>query len=159
MSDRPRTDSNTGTGTGTGSGSGTRTGTGTAPWLAERYGRAPHQRRRGRAAAILAGAVVLAATVAWVVWTGVGGATTSIEVHTQAFTLNDARTVTVHWLVSGRGGERLVCAIQAQAVDDTVVGLAEVVVPVTGSSDRSGTTTVRTTRAADSGLIRSCRDA
>jgi hypothetical protein len=67
--------------------------------------------------------------------------------------------VTVGWTVSGAAGTPLVCAIEAQATDDTVVGLVEVRVPVTGSPARSGTTTVITTRKADTGLIQSCRRA
>jgi hypothetical protein len=66
---------------------------------------------------------------------------------------------TVGWLVTGEASDPLVCAIEAQDSDGSVLGLVEVRVPVTGAPARSGTTTVLTTRKADTGLIQTCRRA
>ena len=63
---------------------------------------------------------------------------------------------TVGWLVTGEASDPLVCAIEAQDPDGSVLGLVEVRVPVTGSPARSGTTRVLTIRKADTGLIQSC---
>lgn len=137
------------------------TGTGVvaATRLDDRYGRAPRRLRRRRLTAFAVVAALVLATAVWAVWTGVGGAAGSLSLQTTGYTVHGDRSVTVGWLVSGDPDHRLVCAIVAQSESAEVLGLKEVVVPVTGQVDRGGTTTVRTTRRADSGLIRSCRRA
>ncbi len=127
--------------------------------LEDRYGRGPERRRRGRLLGVLGAVLVLAAAAVWGIWTGVGGAAATIETSTTGYVIHGDDRVTVGWTVSGEAGTPLVCAIEAQASDDTVVGLVEVRVPVTGNPARSGTTTVLTTRTADTGLIQSCRRA
>jgi hypothetical protein len=104
-------------------------------------------------------AALLLAAVAWGVWTGFGGAAGSLNLQTTGFTVHGDRAVTVGWVVSGDPDHRLVCAIVATADNSEVLGLKEVVLPASRGADRSGTTTLRTTRRADSGLIRSCRRA
>jgi hypothetical protein len=137
----------------------TRTGVAGGTRLDDRYGRAPRRLRRRRLAAVGAVAALLLAAVVWAVWTGIGGAAGSLSLQTTGYTVHGDRSATVGWLVSGDPDHRLVCAIVAQSDSAEVVGLKEVVLPVTGQVDRGGTTTVRTTRRADSGLIRSCRRA
>jgi hypothetical protein len=132
------------------------TGTAVASRLDDRYGRS---RRRGRPAAFAVVAVLVLAAVGWGVWTGFGGAAGSLNLQTTGYTVHGDRAVTVGWVVSGDPTHRLVCAIVATADTGEVLGLKEVVLPPSGGADRSGTTTVRTTRTADSGLIRSCRRA
>lgn len=127
--------------------------------LDERYGRTPARRRRGRVGALAAAAALLVALVAWGVWTGVGGTTTALDTTTTTVTVQSDSATEVRWLVTGRAATTLVCAIQAQDDSGVVVGLAEVVVPPTGTPIRSGSTVVRTVRAASTGLIESCRDA
>ena len=137
----------------------TATGSPPAARLDDRYGRAPRQLRRRRVAAGAVVAALLLATVAWAVWTRLGGAAGALDVQTTGSTLHGDRSVTVGWVVTGDAGHRLVCAIEALDGTQEVLGLKEVVVPVTGGSHRSGVTTVLTTRAATTGLIRSCRRA
>lgn len=127
--------------------------------LDERYGRTPTRRRRGRIGLLVGGAVLALAVVVWSVWTGIGGSTTALDVQTTDITIVSAEEVDVHWLVTGRAGTELVCAIEAEDQDSNVVGLAEVVVPPTGQVNRVGMTRVRTVRQAANGLIDSCRDA
>lgn len=127
--------------------------------LDERYGRTPHRRRRGRITAIVSAAVLVVAAVVWGVWTGVGGTTTALDVTTTGITVTSDQETDVQWLVTGRAGTTLVCAIEATDADGAVVGLAEVVVAPTGQVNRSGETRVRTVRRASNGLIESCRDA
>lgn len=127
--------------------------------LDERYGRTPSRRRRGRVTAVGSGVAVLVATILWGVWTGVGGTTSAIAVQTTSITVVSDDTVDVQWLVTGRPGTTLVCAIQATADSGVVVGLVEVVVQPTGGMNRGGETRVRTIRRASNGLIESCRDA
>lgn len=126
--------------------------------LDERYGRTPRRRRRGRTRAIVAAAVVLVAAVAWGVWTGVGGAVTALDVTTTGITITSDEATDVQWLVTGRPGTTLVCAIEATDASGAVVGLAEVVVRASGQVNRTGETHVRTVRRASNGLIESCRD-
>jgi hypothetical protein len=127
--------------------------------LDERYGRTPDRRRRTRIGAIVAGAIVLLAVVVWSLWTGIGGATTALDVTTTGITVSSDEATDVQWLVSGRADTALVCAIEATDESGVVVGLAEVRVPSTGQVNRTGETRVRTVRRAANGLIESCRDA
>lgn len=127
--------------------------------LDERYGRTPGRRRRGRLIAVAAAALAAAGTLAWALWTGLGGATTTMEADTIAATVRSDRVTEVRWLVTGRPSAALVCAVEARDLQGAVVGLAEVTVPATGSANRAGDTFVRTVRRATTGLIASCRDA
>ncbi|MGT2424990.1 DUF4307 domain-containing protein [Amnibacterium kyonggiense] len=127
--------------------------------LDERYGRTPDRRRRFRLSAIVIAAAVLVAVVVWSLWTGIGGATTALDVTTTGVAISSDEATDVQWLVSGRPHTDLVCAIEATDASDVVVGLAEVRVPATGQVNRSGETRVRTVRRASNGLIDSCRDA
>jgi hypothetical protein len=127
--------------------------------LEDRYGRTPSGRRRARQAAIVTAAALVVAAVVWAVLTGIGGASETTDLTTTGFTIENDSTVTVGWEVTGQAGVPLVCAIEAQDPDGSVLGLVEVRVPVTGKPARSGTTTVRTTRRADTGLIQTCRRA
>ncbi|MGN6743652.1 MAG: DUF4307 domain-containing protein [Amnibacterium sp.] len=125
--------------------------------LEDRYGGG--RRRHGRLPAILAAAVLVAAGVVWAVVTGFGGAGNATDLQTTGYAIEGDSAVTVGWLVTGEAQVPLVCAIEAQTDDGTVLGLVEVRVPVTGSPARSGTTRVITTRKADTGLIQTCRRA
>lgn len=127
--------------------------------LDERYGRTPTQRRRGRIGAIVAAALVLVAVVSWSVWTGLGGATTSLELQTVSTVVRSDEATQVRWLVTGRPDTRLVCAIEARDGSGVVVGLVEAVLPATGDPNRRGDTVITTVRRANTGLIVSCRDA
>jgi Domain of unknown function (DUF4307) len=127
--------------------------------LDERYGRTPTRRRRGRISAIVVGGIVLVAVVVWSLWTGIGGSVTALDTTTTGVTITSAEATDVQWLVTGRAGTKLVCAIEATDTDGVVVGLAEVVLPATGQVNRGGETRVRTVRRASNGLIESCRDA
>jgi hypothetical protein len=127
--------------------------------LDERYGRTPVRRRRGRITAIVAGAALVVAAAAWGIWTGVGGAVTALDTTTTGITISSDEATDVQWLVTGRSGTTLVCAIEATDESGAVVGLAEVVVAPTGNVNRTGETHVHTVRRASNGLIESCRDA
>ncbi len=127
--------------------------------LEDRYGRTPRGVRRGRLAAVAAAAALVLAAVIWAVVTGVGGAADATDLQTIGYTITSDSTVTIGWEVTGEASVPLVCAIEAQDADGSVLGLVEVRVPVTGAPARSGTTTVLTTRRAETGLIQSCRRA
>ena len=127
--------------------------------LDERYGRTPTRRRRSLVGAIVAAALVLVAVVSWSVWTGVGGAATSLEIQTLTSAVRSDEATEVRWLVTGRPDTRLVCAIEARDGSGVVVGLVEAVLPATGDPNRRGDTVITTIRRANTGLIVSCRDA
>lgn len=127
--------------------------------LEDRYGRTPRGRRGGRFVAVgTAAALVLAAAI-WAALTGFGGAANATDLQTIGYTITSDSSVTIGWEVTGEASVPLVCAIEAQDANGSVLGLVEVRVPVTGAPARSGTTTVLTTRRADTGLIQSCRRA
>ena len=127
--------------------------------LEDRYGRTPEGRRRGRTTAIVTAAVLIVAGVVWAAVTGFGGAGNATDLQTTGFVIQSDEVTTVGWLVTGEASHPLVCAIEAQDSDGSVLGLVEVRVPVTGNPARSGTTRVLTIRKADTGLIQSCRRA
>ena len=127
--------------------------------LEDRYGRTPGGRRRGRITAVAAAAALVLAAAIWAVVTGVGGASNATDLQTTGYTIESDSTVTIGWEVTGEASFPLVCAIEAQDANGSVLGLVEVRVPVTGAPARSGTTTVLTIRRADTGLIQSCRRA
>lgn len=127
--------------------------------LDQRYGRTRSGMRKGRAGLLATIGVLVAAAVAWAVWTGVGGAANPLNVQTTGVAIGSSDETTVQWLVTGRAGTRLICAIEAQDAQSAVVGLQEVVVPAGSAINRSGETRVRTVRLAVNGLIDSCRDA
>lgn len=129
--------------------------------LDDRYGRTSGARRRGRRAGTVAAAAGGAALLAWLVWTGVGGAAADpVDVRTDGFSVQSGSAVSVDWRVSGASDTPLACTIEAQAADRGIVGLVEVAVPAAaGSGERGGTTVVRTQREAVTGLISSCRRA
>lgn len=127
--------------------------------LDDRYGRTPARRRRGRIALVGGAAAGVAALLAWGLWTGIGGASTALEVDTLGVSVGGDDATTVRWLVTGRADTTLICAVEARDARGSVVGLVEETLRPTGRPDRTGTTVVRTVRLAATGLIASCRDA
>ena len=127
--------------------------------LDDRYGRTADRRRRGLIGGGAAVLVVLAAVLTWGLWTGFGGSEAALETSTTDVQPRGAQETVVAWTVTGRPSTTLVCAIEAQDASGVVVGLVEATLPPTGRAQRGGETTVRTVRAATTGLIASCRDA
>jgi hypothetical protein len=127
--------------------------------LDERYGRTPARRRRGTVTALVAAAALVVGVIAWALWTGIGGATTTLDIQTVTSAVRSAEVTEVRWSVTGRPDRALVCAIEARDRDGVVVGLVEAEIPATGQAERRGDTEVRTVRRASTGLIVSCRDA
>jgi hypothetical protein len=125
--------------------------------LDERYGRAPHVKRRQRRLGWIAGGVFALIFCAWVIWAAldtVGPA--SLEVKDTAHAVVDERTVSVTFQLSIATGTTSYCAVQALNDTFAVVGWKVVEIPASEQRTRSFTETVTTTERASTGLIYRC---
>lgn len=129
--------------------------------LADRYGRTPRRGTPSRRRRVIWGAVgVVAAIIGVAAFTFGTSIGSDLSVVTAGYTVDSPREVSVRWQISGAADEALICTIAAQSVDSAVVGIRSIVVGAAASGgDRTGVTTVRTMRAAASGLISNCRRA
>lgn len=124
--------------------------------LATRYGRTSRTRRGNR---WLFGGVALAFVAvfaAWVVWAGLDGARSGVDVQDTAHRVIDDRTVAVSFDLTAPPGNAVACAVQALNEQSAVVGWLVVEYPASTERFRSFTETVRTTELANTGLISSC---
>ena len=124
--------------------------------LAERYGRS---RGRGRRPTIvLAGfaAAFVLAFVAWLAWTGFGGAEASVTAHDTAYHVIDEHTIRVDFTVSADPGSAVSCAVQSLDTAFAVIGWKVVSYPPSTSRTNAHSETLRTTQAPNTGLIYRC---
>jgi len=98
-------------------------------------------------------AVVL---IAWVVWTGLDGASVTIEARDTAHTIIDEHSVSVTFEVSMPAGSSSSCAVQALNESFTVVGWKIIDLPPSNLYTRSYTQVVNTTELSNTGLIYKC---
>jgi hypothetical protein len=124
--------------------------------LDARYGRTRGRRIRTRTVAIVAGAGVLLVAVAWVLWVGLFGATSSIETQDVGYTVVDSHAIDIRSQVSTDPGTRVSCSIQALNEKFAIVGWKVVTLPPVAERNRVFTERVRTSEPAVSGLIGSC---
>jgi len=124
--------------------------------LDARYGRTRGRRIRTRTVAIVAGAGVLLVAVAWVLWVGLFGATSSIETQDVGYTVVDSHAIDIRSQVSTDPGTRVSCSIQALNEKFAIVGWKVVSLPAVSGRNRVFTERVRTSEPAVSGLIGSC---
>jgi Domain of unknown function (DUF4307) len=124
--------------------------------LDARYGRTRGRRIRTRTVAIVAGAGVLLVAVAWALWVGLFGATSSIETQDVGYTVVDSHAIDIRSQVSTDPGTRVSCSIQALNEKFAIVGWKVVTLPPVAERNRVFTERVRTSEPAVSGLIGSC---
>jgi hypothetical protein len=127
-----------------------------APRLESRYGRTPARRGLARLLAVIVGAAVLVAAIAWVIWVGLFGPTASLESRTTGYVVVDDSTVQVRYEVTVDAGRTVSCAVQALNSSFETVGWRIVELPASEQRTRALTEVLRTTEPAVTGLIYRC---
>jgi len=94
--------------------------------------------------------------VAWVVWTGLDGASETIEARDTRHTIIDEHSVSVTFEVSMPVNSAASCAVQALNESFTVVGWKVIDLPPSTLYTRSFTQVLRTTDLSNTGLIYEC---
>jgi hypothetical protein len=124
--------------------------------IQSRYGRTPARRRRDRRTLWGLGGVFVVVLGAWVVWTGLDGASTQIEARDIGHTIIDEHTVSVTFEVSLPVTRTASCAVQALNESFSVVGWKIIDLPPSTLYTRSFTEILRTSTLSNTGLIYQC---
>jgi hypothetical protein len=124
--------------------------------LDARYGRTPASARRKRWIAGGVGALVVAVVVSWVVWAGLLGDTSEMEVVDTGHSVIDDSLVQVRYQLTVEPGETVSCAAQALNSTFGIVGWTVVDVPASDRRTRTLGVDVRTTELSVTGLIYRC---
>jgi len=123
--------------------------------LARRYGTTRPVRRRLVHAGV---ALLVAASLAWVVWAALEHARPKVTSDLRSFEVVDQHTATATFTVVRRTpAVAASCLVRAQATDHSVVGELNVTVGPGGDEVRTLTETVRTEREATSVSVVGCR--
>jgi len=123
--------------------------------LDERYGRSPRTRVRSRVLVIGAAIVFVVVFAVWVVWAGLDGTASAIEVRDTGYVLTDS-TATVRFELSMDPGTAATCAVQALDDGFEIIGWKIVDIPASTERTRGFVETVRTLIRPNTGLIYRC---
>ncbi|WP_051973127.1 DUF4307 domain-containing protein [Cryobacterium sp. MLB-32] len=126
------------------------------PDLESRYGRTPATRTRDRRLLWALGGIFAIVLTAWVVWTGLDGASEKVEARDTRHTIIDEHSVSVTFEVSMPVNSPASCAVQALNESFTVVGWKVIDLPPSDLYTRSFTEVVNTTELSNTGLIYKC---
>ena len=124
--------------------------------IQSRYGRTPARRVRDRRILWGLGGIFVLVLGAWVLWTGLDGASTQIEARNIGHTVVDAHTVSVTFEVALPVNRTASCAVQALNESYSVVGWKIIDLPPSNLYNRSFTEVLRTTDLSNTGLIYQC---
>ncbi|MDJ0339233.1 DUF4307 domain-containing protein [Cryobacterium sp. PH31-O1] len=124
--------------------------------IQSRYGRTPSRHRRDRRILWGLGGIFVLVLGAWVLWTGLDGASTQIEARDIGHTIIDEHTVSVTFEVSLPVNRTASCAVQALNESYSVVGWKIIDLPPSTLYNRSFTEILRTTDLSNTGLIYQC---
>lgn len=124
--------------------------------IQSRYGRTPTRKRRDRRMLWGLGGFFVLVLGAWVLWTGLDGASTQIEARDIGHTIIDEHSVSVTFEVSLPVNRTASCAVQALNESYSVVGWKIVDLPRSTLYNRSFTEILRTTDLSNTGLIYQC---
>jgi hypothetical protein len=124
--------------------------------LDARYGRTPASARSKRWIAIGVGSAFVAVVGAWVVWAGLLGGTSDMEVVDTGHSVIDDSLVQVRYQLTVEPGETVSCAAQALNSTFGIVGWKVVDVPASDRRTRTLGVDVRTTELSVTGLIYRC---
>jgi hypothetical protein len=128
---------------------------GAASELDARYGRSPRTRIRSRVLVIGAAIAFVVVFAVWVVWAGLDGTTSSVEVRDTGYVLSDS-SATVRFEVSMDPGTAATCAVQALDESFEIIGWKIVDIPASTERTRGFVETVRTLIRPNTGLIYRC---
>ncbi|TFC80082.1 DUF4307 domain-containing protein [Cryobacterium sp. TMS1-20-1] len=124
--------------------------------IQSRYGRTPARRVRDRRILWGLGGVFVLVLGAWVLWTGLDGASTQIEARDIGHTIIDEHSVSVTFEVALPVNRTASCAVQALNESYSVVGWKIIDLPPSSLYNRSFTEVLRTTDLSNTGLIYQC---
>ncbi|WP_166805547.1 DUF4307 domain-containing protein [Cryobacterium sp. Hb1] len=124
--------------------------------IQSRYGRTPTRKKRDRRILWGLGGIFVLVLGAWVVWTGLDGASTQIEARDIGHTIIDAHSVSVTFEVALPVNRTASCAVQALNESYSVVGWKIIDLPASTLYNRSFTEILRTTDLSNTGLIYQC---
>ena len=124
--------------------------------IQSRYGRTPTRKKWDRRILWGLGGIFVLVLGAWVVWTGLDGASTQIEARDIGHTIIDAHSVSVTFEVALPVNRTASCAVQALNESYSVVGWKIIDLPASTLYNRSFTEILRTTDLSNTGLIYQC---
>ena len=124
--------------------------------IQSRYGRTTTRKRRDRRILWGLGGIFVLVLGAWVMWTGLDGASTQIEARDIGHTIIDEHSVSVSFEVALPVNRTASCAVQALNESYSVVGWKIIDLPPSTLYNRSFTEVLRTTDLSNTGLIYQC---
>ena len=124
--------------------------------IQSRYGRTAAHRMRDRRILWGLGGIFVLVLGAWVLWTGLDGASTQIEARDIGYTIIDEHSVSVTFEVALPVNRTASCAVQALNASYSVVGWKIIDLPPSTLYNRSFTELLRTTDLSNTGLIYQC---
>ncbi|MFO7689391.1 MAG: DUF4307 domain-containing protein [Cryobacterium sp.] len=124
--------------------------------LDSRYGQTPSRLRQNKRSLWILGGIFAVVLTAWVAWTGLDGASTSIEARDTRHTIIDENSVSVTFEVSMPVDSPSTCAVQALNESYTIIGWKIIELPPSGLYTRSITEIVRTTELSNTGFVSQC---
>jgi hypothetical protein len=124
--------------------------------LDSRYGRTPARARRAKLFGFIAAGAFVVVFAAWVVWAGLIGPQTRLEVVDTGHVVVSDSLVQVRYELNVEPGTETSCAVQAMNSSFSVVGWRLVDIPASERRVRTLATDVRTTELGVTGLIYRC---
>lgn len=126
----------------------------TQQMLDERYGRvrSPHARLR----AWIIGVIVAVAAVAILSWMAFGSSANTVDAKATAYSVVDARTVSVSFQVTAPAGSDVACILEADDEEHGIVGWKVVQLPTSTSHTHSFQEDIPTVALATTGLVNTC---
>ncbi|MGN6325122.1 DUF4307 domain-containing protein [Pseudolysinimonas sp.] len=130
--------------------------TASAANLDRRYGRTPGRRRRAVVLAVVVGAAVLAAAIAWVIWVGLFAPGTAIDNQDVGYRHVDATTIAVTEQISTNPGTAVTCSFEAVDEKHAIVGWKVVDLPASTERTYRHTERIRVSQPAVNGSVGAC---
>jgi hypothetical protein len=124
--------------------------------LADRYGRTPIRRKRGKLFGLIVAGLFAIVLVSWVVWAGLDADSASLEAKDLAHTVVDDHSVSVVYSLTIPPESTAQCAVQALNEKFAIVGWKVVDISAASERTRQFTESVRTSEPAVTGLIYRC---
>lgn len=124
--------------------------------LDQRYGRTPRDGRRVRTVSIMSAVAFVVVFAAWIVWGGLSGTSSTLEVRELGYLDVTESSVTVQWEVSVEPGTEVTCALQALNGSFGIVGWRIVELGASEQRTRQFAESLRTSERPVTGLPYRC---